>query len=123
MPDRPDPWPERIRAASGGLKDVLLALAAIATIWIQRGNEGKLDVAAAKTEVAVEKAAAVESKLEQTTAFNTRALTTIAEGVDASVKGWKAYTTKDPDDMNVAAEAIRSADAALPAVLPPKENP
>jgi len=95
---------EVIKAVFAGLKDLILAFAAVGTLWIQAQNSGKLDTAAAKTDV-------VESKLESTTAKHERTLAEIAKAADASAKSWKAYTTKNPDDMDVAEKAL---DAAAP---------
>lgn len=94
---------EVIKAIFAGMKELILATAALATIWIQAQNSGKLDTAAAKTEV-------VESKLEATTAKHQIKLDEIATAAEASVKNWKAYKTKDPGDMNEADAAIVAAE-------------
>lgn len=52
-----------------------------------------------KADVAATKAEVVEATTKE-----------IKTGVDASVKGWKAYQTKDPEDMNTAVEAVEKAD-------------
>src|SRR5262245_39522990 len=41
----------------------------------------------------------------------TSATAKIDEKVDANLAQWKAYNSKDPDDMNKAAEALKSAEA------------
>jgi hypothetical protein len=92
-----------IKAIFSGVKDLILATAALATIWIQAQTSGKLDTAAAKTET-------VESKLDATTAKHERTLAEIAAAADASAKSWLAYKTKDPEDMDVADKALRAAE-------------
>lgn len=101
---------EIIKAVFAGIKELILATAALATIWIQAQNSGKLDSAAAKTEV-------VEAKLEKTTAEHDQKLEAIessaktaAVAADASAKSWRAYTTKDPEDMDVAAKALEATE-------------
>jgi len=98
---------EMVKAVFQGIKELILATAALATIWIQAQNSGKLDTAAAKTEV-------VESKLEATTATNQIKLDAIATAADASVKQWKAYKSGDPSDMNQADAAIAAAEKTTP---------
>lgn len=71
----------------------------------------KADTAAVKAETAVEKTKDVASTLTATTQRQDEALTAIAGGVDASVKSWKAYQTKDPEDMSIATEAVIRAES------------
>lgn len=67
----------------------------------------KADKAAtAATEAA---AVAVETKQDQG-----EKLTAIVGGVDAGVKSWKAYQTKEPEDMHAAEEAISKAESIMP---------
>jgi len=99
MNDRVD----MVKAVFAGIKELILATAALATIWIQAQNSGKLDTAAAKTEV-------VESKLDATTATNTAKLEQIKTAADASVLQWKAYKSKDQEDMNQADAAVAAAE-------------
>lgn len=103
---------EMVKTVFAGIKELILATAALATIWIQAQNSGKLDVAAAKTQV-------VESKLEATTATQTAKLEHIATAADASKSAsvasalqWKAWKSRDPDDMNEADAAIAAAEKA-----------
>ena len=90
---------EVIKAVFAGIKELILATAALATIWIQAQNSSKLDSAAAKTDV-------VQAQLESTTEKHEAKLAEIAKAADASAKSWRAYETKKPEDMDVAAKAL-----------------
>lgn len=94
---------EMVKAVFQGIKELILATAALATIWIQAQNSGKLDTAAAKTEV-------VESKLEASEAKQSVVLADIKTSAEASRLNWKAYKSGDPSDMNEAAAAIAAAE-------------
>ena len=91
-----------------GLLNPLLnaTMTAVQTRAISQVSE-KADMAA----VAASKAAtvAVEAKHDQS-----EKLTAIVGGVDAGVKSWKAYQTKEPEDMHAAEEAISKAASIMP---------
>lgn len=70
-------WTEVIRAVFAGLKDLILACAAVGTIWIQAQNSGKLDVAAAKTEM-------VKESLEASSKISDQKLDVIAKAQTAA---------------------------------------
>jgi uncharacterized protein YdaU (DUF1376 family) len=61
--------------------------------------KASIPVASAKVTQAIESR---DSKLDQAAAAS-----------DASAKNWKAYVTKDPGDMNAAAEASIKAEQVL----------
>ena len=83
-------WVEIIKALTAGAKDLILAVAAVATIWIQNQNAGKIDTAAAKAEVAAVKAADADA-----TAASNYAITS----------QWRAEHTGTAEDKAKAAEA------------------
>jgi hypothetical protein len=67
----------------------------------------KADDAATAAKTATE--VAVETKRDQG-----EKLSAIVGGVDASVKSWKAWQSKEPGDMNAAVEAVDKAAATVP---------
>jgi hypothetical protein len=70
-----------------------------------------------------EKAAEAVKVAKETKVDQGEKLTAIAGGVDATIKSWKAYDTKQPEDMNAAAEAVANAERLIEPVATPKANP
>lgn len=107
MPDNaPDPWTERINAITNGLVKIATILGPLLTalvLYYQSLAKQSADVAAEHAKEA--KSAATALKKETNVQF-----AEIAERQDANLKQWKAYNTKDPNDMDVAAKAIIMAE-------------
>lgn len=85
--------------------------------------ESRVTVAAAADvkKVAANKAAELKTELTAAKVETDQAIATVAAGVDASVKGWKAYQTKEPEDMDRAAQAVVNAERLtenMPPVAP-----
>jgi len=85
---------------------VVMALGPVTT-WVTNRQ------VAVKAEEAV--TVAKETKVDQS-----KRLTAIAGGVDASVKSWKAFDSKKPEDMDAAAEAVQTAERLIEPITPPK---
>ena len=102
---------------------ILLGLIQLGIAYYQR-TETKAaaeDVkAAAITQAAVVKEEVVAAKAETDRVLSdigTKVDATVI-AADASVKSWKAYNTKMPDDENVAAQAVTKAEQVNAAVMP-----
>jgi hypothetical protein len=94
-------WSEIIKTIFGGLKDLILAFAAVGTIWIQAQNSGKLDTAASKAETAALKTEEVKKALAVTTLDRDKRF----DVMHADVAAVKAELTKAPEDMDTAKRA------------------
>lgn len=101
MPFDANGWSEIIKATFAGLKDLILAFAAVGTIWIQAQNSGKLDVAANKADEVKQALTATTAERQQTLATMQHTDLTTA----AMIAAVKAELTKDPDDMDTAKAA------------------
>ena len=101
MPFDANGWAEIIKAIFAGLKDLILATAAVGTIWIQAQNSGKLDIAANKADTAATKTEEVKRALDATTLDRDRRL----DVIHADVAATKAELTKSADDMDTAKAA------------------
>lgn len=100
----------------------LLARQAAEDLKTQAAKVEKTTVAVAADvkHTAAAKAAEIKTELAATTERHDEKLNELASktdaigsGVDASVRGWKAYQTKDPNDMNVAVEAVAKAEKMI----------
>lgn len=87
----------------------------MATAYVNNRAIGGVAAKADTAATAASKAAtvAVETKADQG-----QKLTAINAGVEASVAGWKAYQTKEPEDMDRAAQAVVNAER-LTEQMPP----
>jgi len=111
-----DGWAKIISTIFSGVKECILAVAAVATIWYQAQNSGKLDAQSIKLDNAAEKASIAADKTEEVQ--KTLAVTTIdrdkqINGMRAEVAAVKAELTKDPDDMDRAKAAKSRMDDGL----------
>ena len=61
---QPDVWPERIRAVSSGIKDIVILLLSGLSIYLQTDVRGKQDAIEAKVDVAAVKAEEVRQDLK-----------------------------------------------------------
>lgn len=119
MPFDADGWAKIITAVFTGLKECILAVAAVATIWYQAQNTGKLDAQSAKLDVAAEKAdlaAAKSESVEKTVEETNRERVSQNLERDAQLEHIaltaKAILTQSSDDMNKAKAAEKKAEAA-----------
>lgn len=68
-----------IKGLIASLKDLALAVAAVATVWYQSSASGKLDAVGAKADIAAAKTQIVEQKLDHSTEKRDQKLEAIAE--------------------------------------------
>lgn len=112
-------WQFLTTLAASVIGPVLLGLL---QLWIAHENAKETKAAAADVKtVAAEKAAEIKTELSAAKAVTDQTLGTVAAGVDASVRSWKAYQTKEPEDMNAATQAVVNAERLteqMPAVVP-----
>lgn len=113
MPFDAQGWADILKTIFAGIKDLILACAAVGTIWIQAQNSSKLDVAAGKADAAASETLEVKRVLAATTVDRDKRL----DVMHAEVAAVKAEITKDPEDMNNAKIAKRRAEES--AASPP----
>lgn len=104
---------EKLRVKYQFRERVAMALiAAAATFLTGIFNYYTVTGGASEVKTATIRAAAeVKKELVATNERHEEKLDTVLTGVDANVKAWKAFDSKDPSDMNVAKEAVLKAEA------------
>lgn len=123
--DRPDDdvWTRRINAFWNGVfrvVQILTPLIAAATLYYSAQNKTAIEQAkdqvsevaadAAKhARKAAEATKEVKTDLDESRQERKEQFNSIAEKQDADLKAWKAYHTKEPEDMNRAQEALHKA--------------
>lgn len=116
--DSNDPWTERINAIGNILVKVATVLGPLLTalvLYYQSLAKQSADVAAEHAKEAKVEATAL--KQEATAQFRE-----IDKKQDANLKQWKAYNSKDPDDMEQAQRAIRHVEASEQKADPKKSS-